>query len=165
MRLNDEALAAGMLLRTMQETEQLESDDIEIIIDSETNFTEALEAVIAANILDESHIHGLEGAIKDFRARADRKAARIERRRGAILAALEIVGLMKKELATATLSVAAGRPKVIVTDEAAIPDDFFRTRIIHEPDLNRIGDSLKAGEEVPGAILSNTSPTLRVLLK
>lgn len=163
--LRNEALAVSILLTAQRELERLEPEDEEIIIDSESNLTEMLERYVAANILDEAHVHGLAGAIKNFQARSDRKAARIERRRGAILAALEIVGLTKKELATATLSVSAGRPKVIITDETALPNSLFRKRMIHEPDITAIAEALKAGEDVPGAILSNTKPALRVLLK
>jgi hypothetical protein len=52
-------------------------------------------------------------------------------------------------------------PKVIITDESAIPPAYHR-RIKTEIDKESIARTLKALGDVPGATLSNAEPVLRV---
>ena len=72
-------------------------------------------------------------------------------------------GVKKLELAAATLSIRAGQPRVIITDEARLPPDCIRTRT--EPDKIAIKEHLARGEPVAGAELSNSPPTLAVRVK
>ena len=72
-------------------------------------------------------------------------------------------GVKKLELVAATLSIRAGQPRVIITDEARLPEQFVRIK--REPDKHLIASHLKAGERVEGAELSNSEPTLAVRVK
>jgi hypothetical protein len=54
-------------------------------------------------------------------------------------------------------------PKVIVTDEAVLPDNCVR--IVREPNRTAIKEHLARGEPVPGAELSNAEPSLAVIRK
>lgn len=76
---------------------------------------------------------------------------------------LQAAQLRKVELLTATLSIRAGVPKVIVTDEDALPETFVRIK--REPDKTRIKVALQDGIEVPGATLSNAEESLAILTK
>lgn len=59
-----------------------------------------------------------------------------------------------------TASVRDGKPKVLVTNPAAVPDDYCEfERKIHK---REIGDALAAGKDVPGAVLANGEPVLTV---
>lgn len=163
--IHDEALAAQSLLRAMRSADdhdEDDEDDEQLLVESETNLREAIELALLANAEDAAHVVGLTEIIASFHARAARKTARIERRKGAILAAMEIVGLRKLELAAATLSVGKGRRKVIITDEELIPDEFMREWVSRSPDKEAIKDALMAKRPVPGAELSNTMPSLTV---
>ena len=160
--LHDEALAAQSLLRAMRSADDHDEDDEQLLVESETNLREAIELALLANAEDAAHVVGLTEIIASFHARAARKTARIERRKGAILAAMEIVGLQRLELAAATLSVGKGRRKVIITDEELIPDEFMREWVSRSPDKEAIKDALMAKRPVPGAELSNTMPSLTV---
>ena len=76
---------------------------------------------------------------------------------------LKQAGLKKLELTAATLSIRAGQPRVIITDEARLPDYFIRIK--REPDKHLIASYLKAGDAVEGAELSNSESVLAVRVK
>jgi hypothetical protein len=95
------------------------------------------------------------------------RAARFERREQAIrdlmFRMLELAHLKKLEMPEATVSVRVGVPKVIVTDEAALPDEFCRIK--REPDKGKIKAALADFQAVPGATLSNAEDTLAIRVK
>jgi hypothetical protein len=63
-------------------------------------------------------------------------------------------------VADMTVTVGNGTPKVIVTDEGAIPDDLCKvTRL---PVKTLIKEALCEGREIPGAMLGNVEPRLNV---
>jgi hypothetical protein len=161
--LHNEALAARTLLSALSsEQDTFAEEDAELAVASETNLVEAIEAALLANAQDAAHIQTLKSIILTMEGRMERKAARIERRKGAVLAAMEIVGLPKLELATATVSVGKGRRKVIITDAELIPAEFMREKVTRSPDKDAIAEALLGKTQVPGAELSNTMPTLTV---
>jgi hypothetical protein len=59
-----------------------------------------------------------------------------------------------------TVSIGRGSPKVIITDEAALPPDCVETVV--KPSKKAIAAALKEGRDVPGACLSNLMPHLIV---
>jgi hypothetical protein len=95
------------------------------------------------------------------------RAARFERREQAIrdlmFRMLELAHLKKLEMPEATVSVRVGVPKVIVTDEAALPDEFCRIK--REPDKGKIKAALAELKPVPGATLSNAEDTIAIRVK
>jgi hypothetical protein len=95
------------------------------------------------------------------------RAARFERREQAIrdlmFRMLELAHLKKLEMPEATVSVRVGVPKVIVTDEAALPDEFCRIK--REPDKGKIKAALADFQAVPGATLSNAEDTIAIRVK
>jgi hypothetical protein len=96
----------------------------------------------------------------------EERKARFERRdkalRKVLFSLLQNAGLPKAELALATLSVRAGTPKVIITDEQALPDALCRFK--REPDKIKIKEALTQGH-VTGATLSNAEPILSIRVK
>lgn len=108
------------------------------------------------------------GALADAaRDRADalaKRKARFERRaeaaRGAAFGMLDALGETKLSDAEFTLSIGQGRPAVIVTDESLLPSEFVR--ITRAPDKAAIAEALKSGVTVPGAEMTNGTPTLTV---
>jgi len=95
------------------------------------------------------------------------RKARLERReyslRGLIAKVMNSAGLTKAELAEATVSIRAGVPRVVITNEHEIPREFLRIKT--EPDKTKIKAAINAGEAVPGATLSNAEPTLAIHVK
>jgi hypothetical protein len=104
--------------------------------------------------------NGIDGELD----RLKKRQARFELRRVAlrkyIMQIMEAANLKKVERPAATVSIAVGRQKVVITDDNALPDDCVRIK--REPDKIRIATQLHRGDYVPGATLSNPEPVLRI---
>lgn len=109
----------------------------------------------------------LAGGTQQYIAELRERQARIERRieglRSLVFKVMESADLRKLELPEATLSVRAGSRKVVITDEARLPDSLIR--VTREPDKQAIKNLLDAGQEVLGAELSNGAPSLSLRIK
>lgn len=143
----------------LNEDEILRAD----MIEGETEAFEFLRALEAKR----REACTLAAGIASTRAELDARLARMERREQSIRALLfkimSAADLRKAELPEATLSVRNGTPKVIITDESALPQSYLRTKI--EPDKSLISAALKSGQHVTGAILSNAEDTISIRTK
>jgi hypothetical protein len=142
---------------------ELEQDEVLRLdmIEGETGALELIDLLIAA----EREAMSIEEAVKILQDRLAIRQARFANRRGAIrkylMQLMEAAGLKKVERPAATVSIAAGRPKVVVTEPDLLPD--YYCRIKREPNKDAIGKALKEGvERIPGATLSNPEPVLRI---
>jgi hypothetical protein len=106
-------------------------------------------------------------AVKDRITALEYREARFERQhdayRAAVYAIFDALGMTKWKHAEFTASLSPGRPGVVITDEAALPDSFVRVE--RKPDKTAIKDALARGEAVPGATLQNSIPSLSVRTK
>jgi hypothetical protein len=140
----------------------LEQDDVLRLdmIEGETNALELIDLLIAA----EREALSLEEAVRILQERLAIRQARFANRRGALrkylMQLMEAAGLKKVERPAATVSIAAGRQKVVITNEDDLPT--YCVRITREPDKTIIKDLLSGGHEINGAILSNAEPVLRI---
>lgn len=69
----------------------------------------------------------------------------------------------KLEFPAFAVRVQRNPPSVEVADEAKLPAKFIRIKQITEVDKKGLLDALKAGEQVPGAILVNDKTHLRIV--
>jgi hypothetical protein len=141
---------------------ELEEDDVlrQDMIEGETGALELIDKLIEAEREAKFLIDGVEEAIDHFQRRRERFDNRRSALRKYIMQIMESANFKKVERPAATVSIAAGRPKVTITDEQMIDAVFFR----YKKEINKeaIGQSLKAGQNVPGAALSNPEPVLRI---
>jgi hypothetical protein len=165
----NEALAASMLLNNLKAEQhaesaasQIEEEHLNLILAGETNLFEMMEQQLAAIAVDEAHCTALTLLVNDLNVRLARKRARVERRRGALLAAMETIGQDSLELPNATLTVSLGKAKVIVIDQSAIPAEYLRRKVVEEPNKEAIALAWRDGSEVPGTLMSNVAPILTV---
>lgn len=98
--------------------------------------------------------------VDQVRARQERYKRRAEQMRATAFAIMDALGERKIELPDLTASIAGGRQSVVIVDETAIPDAFVK--ISRTPDKTALLSSLKAGEAIPGAELSNGLPQLQI---
>jgi hypothetical protein len=98
--------------------------------------------------------------ISDMTARRDRYKRRNETLRQTAYAIMDAIGSRKEEFPHVTAVMRAGVAAAIVTDEAALPERFIRTK--REPDRSAILAALKDGEVIEGAELTNTFPSLQL---
>lgn len=143
---------------------ELEEDAKLLAIASETDLVEYVAAIVKRERRDKRHIAGIDAEIDltvdELSARKRRFERRIEGQRKFVFRLMEHAGLQKLELDIATVSVRAGSPRVIITDETALPENCCRIK--REPNKTLIKELLEQGVPVAGAVLSNSEPVLSV---
>jgi hypothetical protein len=159
--LTREAQAARDLIASLKDIIGDDEDFAADVIEGQTSLVEAVNSLIAQEGEDEAHI----SAINDYQDKLTRRAlninARIERRRNALLVALQTAGVKSLRCPLGTVGVRPTPAKVITTDETAIPDEFMKPR---DPVLDKraLLAALKEGRIVPGANLSNGGVTISI---
>lgn len=141
---------------------ELEEDDVlrQDSIEAETGALELIDKLIQAERESKFLIDGIAEALNHFQRRRERFDDRRVALRKYIMQIMEAANLKKVERPAATVSISAGRPKVVITDEGALPDYFVRVK--REPNKEAIARNLSAGESIPGATLSNPETVLRI---
>ena len=119
-------------------------------LEGETDIMEVLDRVIESSIADKK-------LAEMARERAKRVEERSQKSREIALRIIEALGVSPLERPIYTASLMQIR-KSIVTNSDELPKEFIR----ESPDMIAINKALRAGEEVPGAELSNTEPSLRI---
>lgn len=140
-----------------------DEDDRLLALESETELREFLARVVDRMQNAQAMAEGIDGLFKLWKARLARFEQRIDAMRALAFNLMDQTGVRKIELDAATLSIRAGQPRVIITDEAALPPDCVRIRT--EPNKTAIKEHLERGEPVAGAEMSNAEPVLNVRVK
>src|SRR5262252_8063165 len=99
--------------------EQLLAD----MLEAETGLHEFLAAVVDRMCEADAFVDGIEYLRDDMKARRERFERRSDAMRALAFKLMTAAAVKKVELAQATLSIRAGTPKVIVTDETLLPED------------------------------------------
>jgi hypothetical protein len=148
-----------LLYPDLADDEQLRAD----MVEGSTDAFDLLREIERRRRETETLIAGLGATLRDLQHRSARLDQRNRAMRELAFRIMSLADLRKVELPEATLSIRAGTPKVIVTDEALIPD--MLCRIKREPDKTKIKKSLLADNAVEGAVLSNAEHTLTIRTK
>lgn len=111
----------------------------------------------------QTNVEAVSARVAALEGRKARFARQHAEYRRTVFAMLDALGLRKWKNAEFSVSITDGRPGVVITDEAALPDRFVR--ITKTPDKTAIGCALREGHEVPGATLQNSMPSLTVRTK
>lgn len=162
MRL-DPAIILQQITALRLEFPELDSEEWELSVESETDVVDFLRAVER----NRQEAMCLSNAIQDNIKTLQERQARLDRReeglRALMFRIMQAANLNKEILPEATISIRNGTPRVILTDEESLPDDY----VTHytKPALGVIGAALKRGVQVPGAVLSNATPTLSIRTK
>ena len=138
---------AQQLLAELPEDDQLRLDTIE----GETEAFELMDRITESVLADES-------LAELARARAKRLEERADHRRAIILQMLEALEMTKLQRPLATLSISNGIRSPIVTNADELPRDFIREAV----DMVALGKAMRAGQDVPGAVLRNPERVLRI---
>jgi len=134
--------------------EQLAAADIE---HPETLLDRAIDAAAWA---DRREVEA-EDMIREARARRDRYRARKANIRTLIAQLLDALEIKSRRAKYARVSVSLGPISVVLTDADLVPDEFVR--IERHIQLTPIHEAIDAGRKVPGAVLSNPAPVLRMV--
>ena len=160
--LHREAQAVRDLIASLKDILGDDEDFAADVIEGQTDFVEVVNMVAGQVGVDEALVAGIAAHIKEMTAREARIATRIERRRHALAVAFQAAGIKGSlRCPLGTVGLAATPPKVIPTDEALIPAEFWTQPA---PKLNKkaLAAALKSGVTVPGAELSNGGVTISI---
>jgi Siphovirus Gp157 len=129
-----------------------------------TTLKELLAETIRSALLDEALLSGLRSRLLDMKHRLVRLEARASRKRELALEVMVEAGLRRIEQPDFTASARAGSPSLLVVAENEIPDTYW---LPQPPKLDRqsLLGTLKQGETIAGAQLSNPKPVLSVRTK
>lgn len=164
----EQALAAWNSARTrlLQDDPSLERDEAaltELLGPVEGDVDSIIARLLRAARHAKVMADGSSDLIKEMQERKTRYAARSEALRATAFAIMDAIGRTKVELPDLTATMRAGQPKVLFTNEDAIPDIYVR--IERKPDVATILSALKSGLTVDGAELSNSGPSLMIRTK
>lgn len=103
----------------------------------------------------------LRGEIAKFKAEEERIAAgrrsmekAVARLEKYLLLNMESLGMSELSAGTFTVKIQNNPPAVNITDEKSIPAEYTTIKTEIVVDKKRIADALKAGQEIPGAVLA-----------
>jgi hypothetical protein len=126
-----------------------------------TDLNEMLEAVVRSRDEDITLTEALKSRINEMNARLVRLRARADTKKEIVADAMDRAGIKKIEAPEFTISSRRTTPPLLVDDESAVPEKFWRPQ---PAKLDRSGliAALKAGENISGAILGNGGITISV---
>lgn len=157
--IQDEITALLLQHPELAEDEVLRADSIE----GETGAFEFLSSIVRKIDATKMLTDGTATYIEELRGRKARFERRQEALRALMMKIMNAANLRKAELAECTLSIRVNGPKVLIINDAEIPDEFMRIK--KEPDKIRIKAAMMANKNVPGCALSNSEPSLAILVR
>ena len=140
----------------------VDEETVELTVASETDLAGAVAAAIVELAGAKAAAEATDALIAKLVLRRERQLARDERIRARIAQALGSLGLRRLVTPAGTVSVVAAPARVIITDEAAVPLNWWRQRVTPYLDKAGIRAALQGGQEVSGCTLSNRADTIRI---
>ncbi len=140
-----------------------EADDetLEDTLEGLTELSEMIAFVLRSNLHDLALIRGLKGRIAEMEARVGRFERRAEKKRQLATSIMEQADIRKISEPDFTASLRRGLPPLLIVDEVRIPVEFWKPQPA-KLDRQRLLAMLKAGEDVPGAVLGQAGCSLVV---
>lgn len=156
-----ETQAAQALLANLKDIIGEDTQFAADIVEGETHLHEAIDRAVQLLVDDTAAVTGLTQMIDGLTDRRERLQARIAIVRTALAIAMDQAGRKTYPHAAVTITLKAVPPSVMVTDEAAIPAQYFKPK---DPVLDKraLLTDLKAKKTIPGCTLSNGGNTLQL---
>lgn len=122
---------------------QLAEDETALLdtLDGLDTLNEQIAAILRHAIEREAHGKALAELIETMTARKRRLEDGAKSLRAAALHAMQEAGIKKIAAPDMTIGVSPGKPKLVITDETAVPD--FLCRLKREPDRKAIAEHMK----------------------
>lgn len=121
------------------------------------------EQLLSAIQWNAANAKAVVAMIDDLATRKARFQDHEKKARATLFAVMDALGETKCVLPHGTISISAGRPSLVITDETAIPAEYLRTTVA--PDKAAILADLKEGVVIEGAEMSNAPPVLTIRSK
>lgn len=134
-------------------------------LDGLTELQPALIAVLRSRDDDLMLVEGIKGRMAELGERLRRLDERADNKRAFVTDIMDQSGLKKIEAPDFTVSLGRKPTSLIITDEAAIPEDYWREKTVKSVDKTLIKQALQDNFTVAGAALSNGGVQLTIRKK
>jgi hypothetical protein len=153
-------------LRESLKSEFPEADDesLEDTLEGLTDLTDMIAVVLRSHLQDLALIRGLKGRIAEMEARVGRFERRAAKKRQLATSAMGQAEIRKISEPDFTASLRRGSPPLLIVDEVRIPVEFWKPQPA-KLDRQKLLTMLKAGQDVPGAVLGAAGCILLVRTK
>lgn len=156
-------LDANAIAQIRDHVEEIDPNDDDLLgdmLEGETDAADVLDALIADKQDADAMAAAIKAHIQELARRRSRMEARAASCKVAMQQLLELCHMRKWQRPLATVSLTARKPRRIVTDETAVPDDFAKwERKIDRTALQN------ADGDVPGTTLDNGGTSVVVRTK
>lgn len=133
-------------------------------LESETDFDGILTTIVRRIEDTKILVIGTKDRLEELEHRKERFEHRVNTLRELAFKIMQSAEIAKRELPEATLSLRAGQQQLIGDAlPESLPDEFCK--ISRNLDRAKIKEALKAGQTIPGFVLSNSQPTLSIRIK
>jgi hypothetical protein len=150
-------------LRNWLRAEFPEADDdtLRDTLEGLSSLPDMLASILRSHLDDLALLAALRARVLDMQERFARLEFRADKKRALVASVMERADIKKLAEADFTVSLRQVPPGLVVLDERAIPEPFWRPQ---PPKLDRKGvlAALNAGRAVPGATLGNGGTTIAV---
>lgn len=153
----EQTVATLQSLRARLEAEG-DTETLEAIGVAEDDVDAMLRRVITAALDAEMLADTAKLRLEALRERRERFQRKAETLRGVAFAIMDACGKTTFADAEFTASIRRGSPTVIITDEAAIPDEYWKVE--RKIDRTKLNSDAKSGVVIPGATLTNALPAI-----
>lgn len=150
------------LVRTYPELQE-DAEALAGALEGETDLHEVAERILDAELESVVISNAIRARSADLNERRGRFDRRVDALRALLKSLMDAAGIDKLMLPEATISVRKGTDSAFITDEEAVPSQLCK--VTRTPDRAAIKERLKAGEEIPGAMLLRGEPTLSIRTK
>lgn len=141
-------------------------DDPEMIrdmIEGETDLFQIRDWAIKKYLDEQAFAEAIKGRCEALSDRKKASEARAEKMRLILTDIMNVTGEKSYRGPEATVSVRASSPKLIVTDENLIPDEYWKLK--KEVSKTALNEASEKGIEIPGTAISNGGQTLTIRSK
>lgn len=145
-----------LLFPEMDDDAQLLAD----VLEGQTELNEVMCRLVRTSRDAQAYAAAIKDEVTDLRERQERYERRSDAARSVMMALMEASGLPRLEIPIATISVVQGKQTCTITDQDALSLEYLKVETT--PRKTEITKALQSGIPVPGAVLSNGAPSLRV---
>jgi hypothetical protein len=150
-----------LLERLRQDFPDADEETLADTASGETNLVDMLGVVVRSMLDDKAVCAALRERLSDMQARLGRLDDRAEKKRALVIEVMERAGLKKLAEPDFTASLRAGRPPIVLIDEGAVPNEYWRPQPA-KLDKQGLYSALRDGRDIPGAVLGNAEPSISV---
>lgn len=136
----------------MENGEELSPESMTALVEQVQTKT---DSVVGFQNYLEDQVAAIDFRIKELTEYKKGVLGKMERLDVYVASCLKQLGTSKIEGKLSTIKRRAPTDVVVITDENSLPMEYLRTKV--EPEKAKIKAALKAGEEVPGAVLEKSA--------